>query len=71
MKLNKVQKNKTIKNYIPSYFKFMDKKVLIKSCLLLLLAMLLLTNSFSWMYHEYAGNGASIKIGSIEHEVRE
>lgn len=68
MKLNK---NKKLSSYIPSYFKFMDRKVLVKSFLLLMMAMLLLTNSFSWMYHEYTGNGASIKIGSIEHEVRE
>ena len=64
-------KKHSLKKYIPSYFNFLDKRIVVKSCVLLFLAMMLLTNSFSWMYHEYTGNGASIKVGSIEHEVRE
>lgn len=58
-------------NYLPPYFHFMNKRLLKKCLLLLFLSMLLLTSSFSWMYHEYTGSGASIRLGSIKHEVRE
>lgn len=57
--------------YLPSYFYYLNKKVLLKSLTLIVLCILMITGSFSWMYHEYKSNGASIKVGSIKHEVRE
>lgn len=64
-------KNIKIKRFIPSYFKYFDKQIILKSIILIGLSLVLLTNSFSWMYDEFNGNGAQIAVGSINHEVKE
>lgn len=70
MKKIKFSKKK-LYSYIPSYFKYFDKHILLKSSVLICICLFLLVNSFSWMYDEYNSNGAQIAIGSINHAVKE
>lgn len=56
---------------MPSYFNYLDKRIILKCFLLLVISLICLSKTFSWMYHEYVGGGASIKLGSIKHEVME
>lgn len=57
--------------HIPSYFNYINKRVIIKCLLLIFLSLFLLASSFAWMYHDFNSGGAIIKLGSISHEVRE
>ena len=40
-----------------------------KSLAVLLFGIIFLTQSFSWLYDEYIGSGALIKVGEISHQV--
>lgn len=49
--------------------RFLNNKQLVRSFTLLIAIIILLSNSFAWLYDEYVGSGANIKIGTINHLV--
>ena len=52
-----------------SNIKILKNRNIKKSFMLLIAVVILLTASLAWLYDEYVGSGASIKIGTINHLV--
>jgi len=62
------------KNINISFTKIKDSKYIKdtsirKSFLTLIFVLILLANSFAWLYDEYIGSGADFKVGEISHQV--
>ena len=64
-----LKKNIVITEYKIKNSKIYTDKSIKKSFLTMIFVSILLVNSFAWLYDEFIGSGASIKIGEISHEV--
>lgn len=49
--------------------RFVKNRRILKASAFIVVAIIMLMQSFSWMYDEYIGSGAVIAIGSIRHQV--